>query len=523
MVGTHAPSLSAAEGLAAFRPIACGADVGAGHQVLTFMSLSTRFIRSTGWNTSTNLIRVLVMFVRFTLLSRWLPKEVFGTYSTAALIVTLTITLAGFGIGGAFLNRERETEDEDRAAQIHLSLRFLFTLLWTTMLVLFALLFVPPPTQSILIVLTLIYAGLELLQVPRLIFVRRVEHQRLALIELLNTIISSALALWVAWVWRSVWALLIVDLTNLILMFFFLVLWRPVWRIRFGWDRQVVRYYLNFGWHNFASGSLLRILDKIDDLWVRVYLGNIALADYSRAYTLATYPRELLARAIDEVAVGAYAELKHDRRRLSQAFFRTNALLVRTSFFLAGGFALIAPEFILIFLTEKWLSMLTTFQLMLLFTLLDPIKLTVGLLFNAVGKPQVVLRARIIQFVVLIVLLYLLGFRWGIAGVALAVDLMLLAGLGYLFWFARFEVDFSVWRLFAVPSLGIVTGLFLGWVSGQLLGDVSPWLSGFTKGVVFVAVYGVVLMLWERNEMRQMLQFVRKVLWRKSAANEQGK
>jgi O-antigen/teichoic acid export membrane protein len=359
------------------------------------MSLSGRFVRSTGWNATTNIFRVLVLFARFTLLSRWLPKEVFGAYATATLIITLTITLAGFGIGGAFLNRELETEDEDRAAQVHLSLRLLFTLAWSAVMLLVAWLFLPPVVGQALMMLTLINAGLELLQVPRLILVRRVEHQRLALIELLNTVAASVVALWIAWVWGSIWALIIVDLINLLLTFFFLVLWRPVWRIRLGWDSQVVRYYLNFGRHNFASGSLLRILDKIDDLWVRIYLGNIALADYSRAYTLATYPRELLARAIDEVAVGTYAELKHDRKRLSQAFFRTNAFLVRVGFFLAGGFVLIAPEFILIFLTEKWLSMLVTFQLMLLFTLLDPIKLTVGLLFNAVGKPQIVLRARI--------------------------------------------------------------------------------------------------------------------------------
>jgi len=468
-------------------------------------------------------VRVLVLFVRFTLLSRWLPKEVFGTYSTAALIITLTITLAGFGIGGAFLNREPETEDEDRAAQVHLSLRLLFTLGWTVALTLVAWLFLSPETGRVLIVMTVINAGLELMQVPRLILVRRVEHQRLALIELFNTFIASGLALWIAWFWRSIWALLVVDLTNLVLTFLFLVVWRPVWRVRFGWDRQIVRYYLAFGRHNFASTTLLRVLDKIDDLWVRVYLGNIALADYSRAYTLATYPRELLARAIDEVALGTYAELKYDRRRLSQAFFRTNALLIRSSFFLAGGFALIAPEFILVFLTEKWLPMLTAFQLMLVFTLLDPIKLTVGLLFNAIGKPQIVLRARIIQFVVLVVFMYLLGFRWGIAGVALAVDLMLLAGLGHLFWFARFEVDFSLRRLFVVPLLGIVFGLCLGWLSGHYLGNVSPVVVGLTKGVVFTGVFGLVMVLLERQEVRQMVVAARKIVGLKREGEEIGK
>ena len=59
--------------------------------------------------------------------------------------------------------------------------------------------------------------------------------------------------------------------------------------------------------------------------------------------------------------------------------------------------ALVAPEFIRIALGEKWMPMLSTFRIMLIFTLLDPIRVSVSDLFLAVGVPSQLVWARMIQ------------------------------------------------------------------------------------------------------------------------------
>ena len=64
---------------------------------------------------------------------------------------------------------------------------------------------------------------------------------------------------------------------------------------------------------------------------------------------------------------------------------------------MAGLLALIAPEFIYLVIGRQWLPMLDAFRLMLLFTLLDPIRGTLANLFIAVGKPEKVLWARLAQ------------------------------------------------------------------------------------------------------------------------------
>ena len=194
--------------------------------------------------------------------------------------------------------------------------------------------------------------------------------------------------------------------------------------------------------------------------------------------------------------------------RLSQAFFRTNALLVRSGFFLAGLLALIAPEFIGILLGEKWLPMLEAFRLMLVFTLLDPIKMTVSDLFIAVGRPELVVRVRLVQLVIMIIGLYTLGFRFGIAGVALAVDVMLVVGISVLLFQARRYVDFSARKMFAVPSIALAAGLA---ATAAAVSLVHPWLSSdwwsaTVKVVLFTTCYLGLLVVFERTLLSTLRQ-----------------
>ncbi len=475
------------------------------------MDLARRSITSVAWNTLSSIGNVVVLFVRSVLLARLLPVEVFGVYALAGSIVTLSGIAVNFGMGGAFLHRAPETEDEAHAAAVHFSLKAVFTLVWVVLLGVSALIFTTGPTRIALLLLTATTAGLELTQTHRLILVRRVVHRRLALLQTLNAFLATLVALALAWRGVTLWALLSTDIVYLFLTIVFLCIWRPVWRPRLTWSPDKMRYFLSFGSRNFLAGVLLRALDRVDDLWTGLYLGKTPLGLYSRAYSFATYPRRVLAAPVNQVIRGTYAELKGDRRRLSQAFFRTNALLVRGGFFLAGLLALVAPEFIRLLLTDKWLPMLDAFRLMLVFTLLDPIKIAIAEIFVAVGRPEQVVQARFVQLVVLGFSLFLFGPWLGIAGVALAVDGMLVVGIGILLWLVRVYVDFSLKGLFAAPGLGMVLGLALGRGVLQIPGiRGDDWRTAFFKALVFSIVYGVVLLWMERSLIFQTFDTLRR-------------
>lgn len=483
------------------------------------MSLVQRSVTSVTWNASANLLKVAILLARSIFLARLLPVETFGVYALATAVVTFSGILPKFGLGGAFLHRAPETSDEEAAAAVHFTLRLVLTTVWVAALVGLSLLLADGELRVALVVLTILYAGLFISDTARMVLVRRVHHRRLAILDLLNAMATTGVAVALALRGYQLTALLATDLVTLALTVVVLFFWQPVWRPRLLWLSEVVRYYLSFGRRTMAESALSEALDNLDDIWTGVYLGDHALGLYSRAFTFATYPRRLLAFPVFEVAGGTYAELKGDTHKLAQAFFRVNALLLRSGFLMGGLLVLIAPEFVRLLLGEKWLPMVTAFQLMFVYTLLDPIRVTVGQLFVAVGHPERLLRTRLAQLAILVVGLMTLGRWWGINGVAVVVNVMLVAGLIWLLYRSREFVSFSATRLFVPPAIALAGGALaalaaLGLVCGRG-GDScqSDWLSMALKGGAFLVLYVGLLFLMERREMVRMAQVARRALF----------
>lgn len=447
--------------------------------------------------------------MRSIILARLLPVEAFGIYAWAHAIITLTGVFPDFGMGGAFIHRAPETEDENRAAEVQFTLQIILTLIWAVGLGIWNIFFTDDPSRKAALLWVIAMAVIsQLTRTPTLILARRVVHRRMALIQLFDTIASSIVAIFLAWRGATLWALLATDLTTSLVKIIGYYVWRPVWRPRITWDPQAMRYFLGFGARNVTAIALLRALDRVDDLWVGSFLGNTAMGLYSRAYQFATYPRKILASPTNMVTSGTYAELKGARKKLSQAFYRINALLVRSSFLIAGILALVAPEIIRLLLGHKWMPMLDAFRLMLIYTMFDPFKLTISSVFIAVGKPEKIVRVRTIQLIVMVAGLLILTPTLGIAGVALAVDVMLIIGIAILLWQAREHVDFSIQKLLGVPVIGLVAGMILARLAIDIPGiRGSDWHTGSVKIFAFLTVYCLTLLTLERKNLSLLMEF----------------
>jgi O-antigen/teichoic acid export membrane protein len=481
------------------------------------MKLERRSLTSVSWSFAANSFLLILLFIRSVLLARWLPVDVFGIFTVAYSVILIAAVIPNWGMAGAFLHRDETVKDEGQAAAVHFTLKIILTMLWTAGMFIFAFL-VPSTASTIALVVLIITTSIShLIQTPNLILSRRVVFRRIALIDtsyaflsLIVAVIIAQLSLMLNDQRLALWALLSAPVVKVSLQVFFYYIWRPVWRPKVAWDSATVRYFLAFGSKNFVSVLLLRLLDRIDDLWTGIYLGAESLGFYSRAYRFATYPREVIARPVNQVMPGAYAELKEDRDGLSKAFIRSNVFLIRAGFLAGGTLTLIAPEFISIALTDKWMPMLTTFRLMLIFTLLDPLKVTVTSMMVSVGAVTRPIPVRLIQLLILVLGMFLLGPRWGIEGVALAVNIMAFMGVTILFLQARTLVDFSIRKLFLVPTVALTIGLVLGgavlFIPGVIGSDLR---SGLVKATVFFLTYSAVLLIFESKQTIMMAKPLR--------------
>ena len=469
------------------------------------MNVATRSVNSALWRTGGNLMGIAIIFIRSVILARLLPVEVFGIYAFATSIVWIASTVLSFGMGDAFIRIGDEANDEQDAADVFFSLVLLFSIFWVAIMIGGSNFLPVGPTRLALIVLTLTTFLTHIAQTPRLILIRRVQHRRLASVRFIDAVFNSTISVILASFGFELWALLSTNIVSLGINIFAFYFWRPLWKPRLSWSPKLVRYFLSFGSQNFLGTLLLRILDRLDDLWIGVFLSEIQLGFYSRAYRFATYPSYIISSPIDEVTKGTFANLKEQKTLLSKAFYRSTAFLVRFGFLLGGLLFLISPEFIIFVIGEKWLPMMITFRLMLIFALLNLLKFTISNLFTTVGNLSVLIKARSLQLIVLVFGLFSLGFLLGIEGVAIAVDIMAIVGIIYLFHEARNYVSISVKKLFLIPSVAIIFSIGFG-LFPEIIGvSNSVLISAGIKSVVFSTIYILIIYIFES---RQILELV---------------
>ena len=175
------------------------------------------------------------------------------------------------------------------------------------------------------------------------------------------------------------------------------------------------------------------------------------------------------------------------------------------------------PEFIHIFLGEKWLPMQLTFQLMLLYTLLDPILLLVTQLVTAVGQPQLLTRVQLWQMLFFVPAVIIASRWFGIEGVAVVADLMLLLGIVLLLPRLRHFVDFSLWQLLFVPSLAVIVGLPLTLLFIAWLPALHPAVTFMQKGLVLSVIFLLFLIVFERTQLQKSTDLLLDLLNKKKA------
>jgi len=117
----------------------------------------------------------------------------------------------------------------------------------------------------------------------------------------------------------------------------------------------------------------------------------------------------------------AYSKLQNKLPSLRGAYLKILQLTAFISIPLAGGTFILAPEFTQIFLGEKWMPMVPAMQVLALYGMLRAIGATTGVVFMALGMPEIRTKIQSAQLVLLAILIYPFTMLWGILGTSLAV------------------------------------------------------------------------------------------------------
>ena len=163
---------------------------------------------------------------------------------------------------------------------------------------------------------------------------------------------------------------------------------------------------------NFASRNL-------DDILIGRFLGAGALGYYGMAYRVMMYPLQKVSGIVGRVSFPAFASMREDLSRIRRGYLRTVRYIALVTFPMMAVVMVAAPELTEVLFGQTWRPVAPLIAILSLAGMTGSIGTTVGSLFLARGRSNLMLRWEVVAsscFTAAIIV----GLQWGLTGVAVA-------------------------------------------------------------------------------------------------------
>jgi len=391
----------------------------------THPDLLAQTTRGGAWMLALRLFTQGVSFVRYIIIANLLEVADLGLLGIALLMIQGLNIFTHTGFQAALIQKKGNIREYLNTAWTIGLIRagLLFIILyaaapWLTMLKI--------PEDKITLTIAIIrVTGISMMitalsNIGTLYFQKDLRFNKLFFLQAIATLTDIAVTLSIAYIYRSIWALVIGKLASesiRCLASYRLHSFRP----RLHLDMSKASELWSFGKWIFGGTILGFLMTQGDDYFVWGYLGISSLALYQMAYKLSNIPATEITSVISSVTFPAYAKIQEDIPRLREAYLKVFQLTIFLTVPVAGLIVALAPDFVNLFLKKEWVSIIPVIQVLALKGLERATGATRGPLFNAMKRPDISMRIKSLRCILLISLIYPFTMRWNITGTAWVV------------------------------------------------------------------------------------------------------
>jgi PST family polysaccharide transporter len=457
---------------------------------------SSQAIRWMAWSGAGRILNMFVSIASVAVLARLLTQEDYGVF--AAAMIFIGIVKSGLVQGGfptAVIQRQDLTTLHIRNAFTGILLIHLVAavLIWVGSGSI-AEFFDMPQLAMILKVMCLIVLVNPVLSISLALLRRRKRFRLLAITDLLSSVFANtAVAIGLAWAGYGVWALVISTITWTVAqtVIAFAVARFNLIPVITSHMRDLLHISMGFT----VGGALAVVTDHAAKFVTGRILGADALGVFGRANRILDFPMTLLSST--HVLFPVMADVNDDRLRMGRGYLRAIALCSLVAIPLTVLVWHASEGLILLLLGERWTDAVEPTAILSL-TLVFGLGFKVAtVVFMALGKVKAIV-VRQGLFALLITAGSVIGSRWGIEGVCVAV--LLTYAACYVLGVQMSNTLLAVtWRAFAKANLPAVLLALpvLGFlVAGETFvwGDVQKNLQFPIEAIVTgITVYAVCL------------------------------
>jgi len=385
--------------------------------------LSHRVVRGGLWVFSLRIVQQLFGLARLIILARILAPHDFGLMGIALLTMATLDTFSQTGFQQALIQKKKDIKPYLDSAWTVLILRgfILFAILYF-IAPYAATFFNAPEAKPIIQVIGFAVLFQAFTNIGVIYFQKELEFNKQFIYQLSGTLADFVVAVSAALILRSVWALVFGLLAGNAVRCFVSYLVHP-YKPHLSSDLGKAKELFGFGKWILGSSIITFLFNQGDDAFLGKVLGVTVLGFYQMAYRIGQLPATEFAKVISQVTLPTYSKLQDDRNKLKEGFFKTINITSFIMIPLAGGIFMLAPEFTKIFLTQKWMPMVTTLRILTVAGMLRALAATGGALFQGKGVPRLDFKMNGIRLLTMAATIYPLSLFFNMNGVALAVTL----------------------------------------------------------------------------------------------------
>ena len=383
-------------------------------------SNTSKVIKGMSSQTLVTIVLGLVEIVSFSIMSRLLTQEDFGYYAAITAITVVFSTFSETGIGSAIVQQKELTRR-------YVNNAFTISLLFGGFISLLLLALARPLAGSVadesMTVPLMLMSGTILLHsltsVNLSLMHRKMQFLRMGMINLISLVITTAVAVWLAYIGLGYYAIIAKALLASIISF---ILSLIMCKTRYGLalDKQSFKKIFSFSGWLMASALFRNLSHQVDKLLMPRLLSVSALGAYNRPKDFVEQISTKLNGIFDTALFPVLSGIQDNQKALQSAFRRSMYMMNVFALLLTMGFMFNGGLLIRVFFGEQWMALR---NLMLV--------VSCTLLFNIDGRlADCYLRSlamtkqqfyfRVFEFI-LKTIGVVIGFKWGIMGVALSV------------------------------------------------------------------------------------------------------
>ncbi|GBU08485.1 lipopolysaccharide biosynthesis protein [Bacteroidales bacterium] len=349
-------------------------------------NLKAKTVRGLKWTTVESAAQQVFQVVLGITMARLLNVEDFGTIAVLSIFIALANIFQESGFGVA-LYRENDVSDKTYSSVLYFNVfvsACLYVILYFSVHLISDFQKEPIPIDlARFMFLTFFVSSFGL--VPYVMLTKKVDYRSVAYANIIALSISGIVSILMAFYGFGVWAICtqgVLYHSIRIAGLWYFCAWKPLWYFSFA----PLKKMLAFSSKIMVTYSLNTIANNITPNLIEKHFGLVDAGLYSQASKWYNKPVLFVTSPIGAVSMPVISSVNNDLERQKRVFRKLIKTVAFISFPSSFFFALVANEFVLLILKEKWLEVVPYMQLLSLGAIFAPLELMLIYLLNSRGK-----------------------------------------------------------------------------------------------------------------------------------------